>query len=172
MQGSLTRGGRENVPGIPGECATRNCTYQTGGPWSFRITLAKITCMQQSMPPVVMIYVCEMQNSSPILLWRFFLEITFLCRLHHSVYLSTKNVCLSGYSSKHFSISNLTLLFAEAHRFGVMVSTAENLFIKWFQIYRRLSVLSWNRIQDMSVTWFPLKLWHIFILLPAFVEFK
>ena len=28
MSGSLTRGGGENVPGIPGACATRNFTYQ------------------------------------------------------------------------------------------------------------------------------------------------
>ena len=33
MSGSLTRGGGENVPGIPGACATRNFTYLTWGPW-------------------------------------------------------------------------------------------------------------------------------------------
>ena len=27
LMGSLTRGGGENVPGIPGACATRYCTY-------------------------------------------------------------------------------------------------------------------------------------------------
>ena len=32
MSGSLTRGGRENVPDIPGACATRNCTYLARGP--------------------------------------------------------------------------------------------------------------------------------------------
>ena len=32
MSGSLTRGGRENVPGIPGACATRNFTYLARGP--------------------------------------------------------------------------------------------------------------------------------------------
>ena len=30
MSGSLTRGGWENVPGIPGACATRNFTYLAG----------------------------------------------------------------------------------------------------------------------------------------------
>ena len=30
--GSLTRGGGENVPGIPGACATRNFTYLSRGP--------------------------------------------------------------------------------------------------------------------------------------------
>ena len=34
MSGSLTRGGRENVPGIPGACATRNFTYLARGPYS------------------------------------------------------------------------------------------------------------------------------------------
>ena len=33
MSGSLNRDGGENVPGIPGACATRNFTYLTGGPW-------------------------------------------------------------------------------------------------------------------------------------------
>ena len=33
MSGSLTRGGGENVPGIPGACATRNFTYLARSPW-------------------------------------------------------------------------------------------------------------------------------------------
>ena len=33
MSGSLNCGGGENVPGIPGACATRNFTYLTRGPW-------------------------------------------------------------------------------------------------------------------------------------------
>ena len=33
MSGSLTRGGEENAPGIPGACATRNFTYLARGPW-------------------------------------------------------------------------------------------------------------------------------------------
>ena len=33
MSGSLTRGGGENVPGIPGACTTRNFTYLAKGPW-------------------------------------------------------------------------------------------------------------------------------------------
>ena len=33
MSESLTRGGGENVPGIPGACATRNLTYLARGLW-------------------------------------------------------------------------------------------------------------------------------------------
>ena len=33
MSGSLTHGGRENGPGIPGACATSNFTYLVRGPW-------------------------------------------------------------------------------------------------------------------------------------------
>ena len=33
MSGSLTRDGRENVPGIPGACETRDFTYLVRGPW-------------------------------------------------------------------------------------------------------------------------------------------
>ena len=40
MSGSLTLGRGENVPGIPGACATRNFAYLVWGPWivKFRIT--------------------------------------------------------------------------------------------------------------------------------------
>ena len=34
MSGSLFSGGGENVPGIPGACATRNFTYLARGPWA------------------------------------------------------------------------------------------------------------------------------------------
>ena len=34
MSGSLTPCGRENVPGIPGACATCNFRYQVRGPWN------------------------------------------------------------------------------------------------------------------------------------------
>ena len=37
MSGSLNRGGGENVPGIPGACATRNFTYLARGPWWHQI---------------------------------------------------------------------------------------------------------------------------------------
>ena len=33
ISGSQTLGGGENVPGIPGACATRNFTYLARGPW-------------------------------------------------------------------------------------------------------------------------------------------
>ena len=33
MSGLLTRGGRENFPGIPGACATRNYTYLARAHW-------------------------------------------------------------------------------------------------------------------------------------------
>ena len=37
MSGSLTRGGRENVPGIPGACASLNFTYLARGPFQQKI---------------------------------------------------------------------------------------------------------------------------------------
>ena len=39
MMGLLTRGGRENVPGIPCVCLTRNFTYLARGLWLRKITL-------------------------------------------------------------------------------------------------------------------------------------
>ena len=44
MPGSLTRGGRENVPGILGACATHNFTYLVRGPWQslyWMVTMTK-----------------------------------------------------------------------------------------------------------------------------------
>ena len=37
MSGSLTRGGEENAPDIPGACATHNFTYLARGPWQWHI---------------------------------------------------------------------------------------------------------------------------------------
>ena len=36
MSGVLSCRGGENVPGIPGACATRKFTYLAGGPWSIK----------------------------------------------------------------------------------------------------------------------------------------
>ena len=40
MSGSLTLGGGENVPGIPGTCATRNFTYLARGPLKMCISIS------------------------------------------------------------------------------------------------------------------------------------
>ena len=37
MSGSLTRGDGENVPGIPGACATHNLAYLVRGPWQILV---------------------------------------------------------------------------------------------------------------------------------------
>ena len=42
MSGSPTGGGRENVPGIPGACATRNFMYLVRGPWNIH---SPIVCL-------------------------------------------------------------------------------------------------------------------------------
>ena len=42
MSGSLTRGGGENVPDIPGACATRNFAYLVRGPWPRNISVVKL----------------------------------------------------------------------------------------------------------------------------------
>ena len=59
MWGSLNHGGGENVPSIPGACATRNFTYLARGPWkcrrlclcpdppySIKIVLFRYSCIQ------------------------------------------------------------------------------------------------------------------------------
>ena len=47
MSGSLTRDGGENVPGIPGACATRNITYLARGPWLLMTWRSKESGHQQ-----------------------------------------------------------------------------------------------------------------------------
>ena len=42
MSGSLTRDGGENVPGIPGACATRYFTYLARGPWFPSVLLWRV----------------------------------------------------------------------------------------------------------------------------------
>ena len=41
LSGSLTRGGGENVPGIPSACATCNFAYLVRGPWDYGRTYTK-----------------------------------------------------------------------------------------------------------------------------------
>ena len=48
MSGSLTPGGRENVPGIPGACATRNFTYLARDPWPVKCGMKLIISSQTS----------------------------------------------------------------------------------------------------------------------------
>ena len=43
MSGSLTHGGGENVPGIPGACATHNVTYLARGPCQLTVDQYSIT---------------------------------------------------------------------------------------------------------------------------------
>ena len=46
MSGSLTRGGRENVPFIPGACATRNIRYLVRSPCNYTGNGAKMNASQ------------------------------------------------------------------------------------------------------------------------------
>ena len=63
MSWSLTRGGGENVPGIPGACATRNFTYLVRGPWSVRTVL---TVTESTLVFVSQANICTLQNQMPI----------------------------------------------------------------------------------------------------------
>ena len=50
MSGSLTRGGGENAPDIPGACTTRNFTYLARGPWLWMLqTDVNIKCFRQAV---------------------------------------------------------------------------------------------------------------------------
>ena len=49
MSGSLTRGGMENVPGIPGACAIRNFTYLARGPLCFNLFTGCVSDYKKSM---------------------------------------------------------------------------------------------------------------------------
>ena len=49
MSGSLTCGGRGNVPGIPGACTTRNFTYLARGPWDVLYVFTSFIPVRSSM---------------------------------------------------------------------------------------------------------------------------
>ena len=51
MLGSLTRGGGENVPGIPGACVTLNIMYLARGPW--------LSCSVLELARIKLCYVCK-----------------------------------------------------------------------------------------------------------------
>ena len=55
MSGSLTLGGRKNVPGIPGGCATHNFTYLARGAlanWETNISRVKFFHRLLTLPPL------------------------------------------------------------------------------------------------------------------------
>ena len=53
MSESLTRGGGENVPGIPGACATRNFTHLARGPWRGAVLLTSLTSLAVPVVAIV-----------------------------------------------------------------------------------------------------------------------
>ena len=75
MSGSLTRGGGENVCGIPAACPTRNFAYLARGPWRIQPCMGALwlawfdySCAINSLPMTVTISQCVSPYS---LLWRF-----------------------------------------------------------------------------------------------------
>ena len=79
MSGSLTRGGEENVPVIPGACATRNFTYLVRGPlpepiMTQFIDADMLSCFRRGRErpfPCIRIYHFTIgQRFLPLLCWR------------------------------------------------------------------------------------------------------
>ena len=65
MSGSLTRGGGENVPGIPGACANRNFTYLARGPlckrpqWAPSLFSVPCCMWPQCVPSLFTVQCCK-----------------------------------------------------------------------------------------------------------------
>ena len=59
MSGSLNRSGGENVPGIPGACATRNFTYLARGPWYNRYNSSDVLLYMDIMVVLLQTLVLE-----------------------------------------------------------------------------------------------------------------
>ena len=62
MSGSLTRGGEENVPSIPGACATHNFTYLARGPL---LTSVQWTCVGLSQTFTINLHHCTISRWWP-----------------------------------------------------------------------------------------------------------
>ena len=72
MSGSLTRGGWENVAGIPGACATRNFTYLTRGPYH-----DIITCQTPHISPWIQASSKQASTINANWWWRFVLKLNW-----------------------------------------------------------------------------------------------
>ena len=88
MSGSLTHGGEENVPGIPGACATHNFTYLVRGPTACGNIRVKQTCARLQLS-ITKHKLCEwILGRSLIHFWKVVLIVYFRasdCRIKPSV---------------------------------------------------------------------------------------
>ena len=73
MSGSLTHGGGENVPSIPGACATRNFTYLTRGPCQGKSDNAQLGLLTNShiLQRLTNMAICKKNGSVVGGLWLF-----------------------------------------------------------------------------------------------------
>ena len=88
MSGSLTRDDGENVPGIPGACATRNFAYLARGPWGPQVGSRILTILgitqqtKTAVTSVVSLYFIHWFTVSiSISRWRHNMEIEIYCIL-------------------------------------------------------------------------------------------
>ena len=88
MSGSLTRGRWENVPGIPGACATHKFTYLVRGPWKrfprycryWPISLAKQKDHQlYTLLSQIAIKIATAMPSVTIIVWSHFVSRRLYC---------------------------------------------------------------------------------------------
>ena len=121
MPGSLPRGGGENVPGIPGACATRNFMYLVRGPCMIYFPpLLLLCCMQYHVMlgydiQYVLQYHCMLIHGFPMHTARILICVIGLQAdvLRHQ--------CWQGYDINVLHIEPQIFVFLASWRFMVMM---------------------------------------------------
>ena len=114
MPGSLARNGGENVPGIPGACATHNFTYLARGPCS------KCTKMWSR--------VSFMQNDMFMYLWTCWIWIA--CGYGSSVwpFLNTDRITANQVTSHLWSFDfDIPIVYSSGHMAGMAIYTVNDI---------------------------------------------
>ena len=75
MSGSLTGGGGENVPGIPGACTTRNFAYLVRSPWPWSDCLSHVPLYKYISGVSVNYLITDIST-----------ELSFFTKLHYTIY--------------------------------------------------------------------------------------
>ena len=125
MLGSLICGGGENVPVMPGACATRNFTYLIRGPCLCSHWLVEIVCdcilFTLVIIRLVIIYKSVVLHFFPVFSKAIYLEIDILCIIHY--YCSPK--CCNRKVVKTTALSR-PKAFKRSRRFSLASFDASN----------------------------------------------
>ena len=152
MSGSLTHGGGENVPGIPGAYATHNLTYLARGPCTDSIRLGSLTMNHKNGFAIAKLAVGTDAWSGPS---RMLSIPTEGCRVDHSREYVGTVWCTFGQANKPISVAQHTWRATYySRRLFQRLPTLENLAMWFLRIIVRHKnlYLGWAAVPDFNTT--------------------